>query len=424
MTSTSPFTWGDTAPAGDVTEPIDAQKAAGYKKGQPDPHDEYNWLLQQLGRLTRASGGFESLQDAVEGLDAGDTGIVSETDLDGVPGQVDQERTMGWVPASIDVTGKSIVLADGGTTAIAVERDTITTAITSYALLLAGNIRRIISDGIHTAIIYGINVQLFNHDTGASVWTYTCGGGFTPNDVAMDANLVYVVSSIPDAAGHYLLALDRTTGAKVWGYNHGSLLFTVATDGEQVYVAGASGTGLNTVRALGTIGAGAGVVGWSTLAATVPALTGYGVLVCDRRRVYVASGTTVYSLSRFDGSLLRSVNVSPVAGDTVRCLAIDQSWLYVSMNSSGGADARRCWAHDKETLDRVWVHLKITGATTHLPQFIASDGCRLFVASNPLGSGGANVLKVIRGNRAAVWERVDPSVVANLPYHQMMIPEE
>lgn len=422
MADTNPFDWADAPIASsDVTEPIDSQQSAGWQKGQAHPHNDENWLIRELGKLTRAAGGYDTLDGAADAMSDGDTGIVDEDDLDKQRGTVAQERTLGWTPTTLDVTGKSVVIADNANNAIAVDRTNITSAVTSYSPTLAGAIRRIISDGVDTVLIYGNNIELYDHDTGGAIrsWVSTPGGGFAPNDVAMDDTYIYVVSSVPDGVGDYVLAINRTTGAKAWGYNHGAALHSVCCDGHQVYVGGQSGAGANSLRALA---ASSGTLAWSVLAATVTAFTGHGKMATDGQRVYVGSGGTLYVLSRFDGASLRTVLVA--VADTIGVVSLDQTWVWVNLIDSGGADARRLYVYDKKNLDRVFDHTKITGVTLHLPNWHASDGCKMYVASNPLGSGGTNFLRCYRGNRARVWMRVDPSSDPYLPTRQLMIPEE
>lgn len=77
-------TWAEGAAVGDVDPPSPALRNAGYLFGAPLPHDEFNAIIQRIGKhidaLNRTAGGFANITAAGEFLADGESAVVDSYD--------------------------------------------------------------------------------------------------------------------------------------------------------------------------------------------------------------------------------------------------------------------------------------------------------------------------------------------------------
>lgn len=423
----SPFDWGTNAVAIGApyapARPTDTQIAQGYPSGEPVPAEEFNWFLYMIGRglLPR----FETLEDAVAGMTDGSSAaieqacLVDESDLTSAPGTAHTTTDTGQNVNSVAVTGKSVVIMhDLSNGVISRERDT-TTAVATYTKTNAGNNSRVCSNGEYVALAYGNFVELFDHDTGVSQWVYDNGAAVS--DICMDGTHVYLVGQ---AAGAQAKALTLAAAAVTWSYDHNANLASVCTNGRQVFVAGAaSGHGsAATLRAIiaadGTDAANEGGNGVDATGGswdlTPNAITGNEQIATDGRCLYVIdSGAAAHLTVRgcADGVTLTSRNISGLA--TERSISVDQDLVAVAWIDGAGNDIVTTFR--KFDLSMVW-NWQPAASTINS---VATDGCAVFAGIDT--GGGSSLIRIYRGNRAAVWRRVTPGD-DYLPMRQLIIP--
>lgn len=81
MATYDPFDYASGATGSDApARPSDAEIAQGLAAGQTLTSALWNWALAYLGRLSRGAQAFATLEDAVDNLAAGESGIVHEDD--------------------------------------------------------------------------------------------------------------------------------------------------------------------------------------------------------------------------------------------------------------------------------------------------------------------------------------------------------
>ena len=422
----SPFDWGAAATAtGEPhapARPTDSQIAQGYPSGQPVPAEEFNWLAYMIGQglLPR----FETLEEAVEGMsDSAGAAIeqaclVDEHDMDQAPGTAHTTTDTSDDVDSVAVTAKSIILMhDGAGTIVSRERDT-TTAVATYTKTNVGNNFKVCSNGEYVALAYGAFVELFDHDTGVSQWVHN--NVSTVNDICMDGTHVYVAGQL---AANQVKALTIAAGALTWSYDHNANLFSIATNGRQVFVAGtASGHGsAATMRALdaatGNDAANEGGTALDTTGAAwdlAPnAIAANERLACDGRYLYaIDSGAAAHLTVRgcADGVTLTSRNIAGLANE--HSIAVDQDLVLVAYDAAG---VNIVGAFNKSDLSMTWNWQPAAGAINS----VATDGTAVFTGYDT--GGGSSIARIYRGNRPGVWRRVDPGD-DYLPMRQLIVP--
>jgi hypothetical protein len=392
------------------------------------PAEEFNWLAYMIGKglLPR----FDTLEGAVAGMSdsAGDAieqaCLVDEHDLDQAPGTAHTTTDTAANVTSVAVTGKSVVIMHTGVLGSITSRarDIVATAVTYTKTMPASANARVASNGQYVALAYGNYVELFDHDTGVSQWVYNHGA--LVQDVCMDGTRVYAVGLLGTGLD-MAVGLAIVGGAKTWGYRHGaaSTLYSVATNGRQVFVAGTAssyGTAA-TMRAItaaaGNDAANEGGTALDTTGAawdlTPNAIGSSERLATDGRCLYVIdSGAAAHLTVRgcADGVTLTSRNIAGLT--TERSISVDQDLVAVAWTNALGQDIVS--AFRVSDLARVWNWQPAAGALAT----VATDGCAVFAGYT---SVGASLTRIYRGNRAGIWRRVDPSN-SYLPMRQLITP--
>lgn len=387
---------------GNRTEPTSGQKTAGWDFDQAPGAEEVNWMWWAFSAwiafFATTAQSFPTLEELIDGLTAGDTGILHEDDAGTQPGAqvVSVVPTVTGTP-SLTVTGTKVILGAGSTSAVAVDRDDLVSNPITYTLTNSAAITGVATNGTHVAVAHSRYVELFTL-AGASVWVYDYGVGNVINDVAMDATHVYIAGILLNSE---LLALSVGAGAVVWTYDHNAQLTGVTTDGARVYVGGvasghASGANLRAVVASNGFDAtGEGGLGtdalnaWDVVLGSVPSARG---AVTDGRSLWVVYGTTVERRGAGDGTSMATASVAVSASQ----IAVDHEYLLVS----DGSVTPSVTAFDRQTLGVVY--LSQTAAIA--PGAIATDGAAWYAYY----ASGTTLRRFARGNRPGIWARADP----------------
>ena len=152
-------------------------------------------------------------------------------------------------------------------------------------------------------------------------------------------------------------------------------------------------------------------------AVATPAPSGKKIAT-DGRSLWVAHDIANRILERFntgDGASRESTTIpSPVSYEAQEVNA-DQKHLYVAMGDPGGLDGG-IYRYTRENL---------TYSTRSVGAFrfrtVVSDGSIVYAGTDDTNSG----YSLYRGNRAALWRKVDPTAVAfAAPFCQLAIPTE
>lgn len=237
--------FAESAAPGDVSDPAGV-RAGGYPFEAPVPYEEFNYLFRALGRwvdnLKGGSAVYASYAEFLAEAAVGDTGIINEFDpTDTTPpigvvvtntGDFEHVETDGefwFVSASFAFQRRDL--------------ETFTDVLTYTPTLSVTTRKGIKSNGSFVAVAYDDKVELFNRDTGASVWTHTYAGS-SVSDIAIDDDYVHLVGNSVTASYRALNIADGTTATTV---AHDATLNAVTTDGRYAYAGGnAAGGGGDT----------------------------------------------------------------------------------------------------------------------------------------------------------------------------------
>jgi len=417
-----------------VTKPSDTFLGHGYAPDEPLAAEHLNWYLQAMAQwLASLSGGlvFPTPEAAIAALIDSQTSlptyvpcIIDEYDADQRPGSVKTSVIPVGVALSVDVSGRSVVwCVSGSAVALAKERD-LTTAVATYNLAGAAVITsesRVITDGIYTLVSYDTFVDCFGHDSGTLLWTYDHGAAVY--DIAMDGTRVYIVGELGTANKH-ARGVTLATGVQAWAYRHsagaGDALYSVATNGRQVFVAGedssyASGATLRALEAstgndaTNEGGTAADTTGMAWNDVQVSQIVRGKCLATDGRSLFLGyADTAARELEKRgcdDGTIVASVELA----DSCTSVAVDQRYVFTS------DDADHVIAFEKD-LTRAWQYI---GAETGAKQ-VVSDGSAVFM-TDFTGLAGL-VKRLYRGNTAETWRRVN-TAHNHLPFRQLIIPQ-
>lgn len=426
MSIDTPFTWGASATAGGAAHaparPTDSQISWGYPEGQPVPAEEFNWLAYMIGRGFTPR--FTTLQAAVAGM-TDDTGAASESvctvdesDFASAPlAQVAAVALAGVVSLAVAGDGVVYLRSNGGALECRKLSRDLTTTLATYTLAVAAVAgARVVTDGARVVVYNNLTTRCFDAVAGGSaLWSYASVAAV--NDLAIDSERVYLAS----AAGG-VIALNRTTGAVVYAYPHGGVVWSVATDGLRLFLAGAASVNPSgaTLRAIvaatgadaaneGLLGADATGTAWDYAG---NAVTQGGLLATDGRVLYEVTTVGPNFIVELHEP---SRGTAPLASDShagvaVVSLALDQDWAYFCGDTFGSVVA-----YGKRDLNpRQW---SIQAAFATAVAFV-SDGCATFAAD------AAGIKRYARSNRARIWRRINPSTSRYAPYRWLLIPEE
>ena len=436
-----PFNWGAIATSlgqsHAPSRPGDAVIGNGYPDGFPLPADQFNWVAYMVGLAWARVHAYATLEDAVDGMTVGDMAWVDEHDLHQEPGGTHTGVVLAGTHISVDCTGDSVVHAKSTApqTVYVKSRDLVTT-IATITPSNAGTLVRAVSDGVIVVAIYGTWVEAFNHNTGASIWSFNHGANLL--DVAIDATNAYIVGVA--AGGFELHAIALTSvgaAAPTWSYNHNGTLASVATNGRQVFVAGAASghASLANARAIrasdgadlaneGGLGAAGTRSVWDKVLiqsiGTGQRIATDGDIVVYGFSTGVAHQVEVRGCATGDDLSADLSKIKALAGTySVASVAIDQDRIYIATDDGGVPSEGYVRAYDKRTLADHWTWNDPDGVANNLCRSVCSDGTAVFATKYEAGD---TMARIYRGNRPGPWRRVTPSTQPYLPMRQQIIP--
>lgn len=444
--------WAVGAPVGNVIEPAASRKTSGWRPDGLDvpPAQTQNWVdyVNHLWNehFAGSSAHYDKIEDAIDGvvstsraLVVGETCILDEDDTDNVPGSWERRSGMptntGDV-VSVDVGGNVVVYTSdnvnaAGVAAWACIREFSGSAIQTYSKTNVGDPKRVITDGVYVAMCYDVYVECWTID-GTQQWVYDHGG--IVHDIAMDATHVYICgaeSTAGPADNEFARALTLAAGAVTWSYQHsaaasGDILFSIATDGNRVYLSGTASTfaGNYTMRAIradngydannqGGTGQDLDNRSWD-LATTPGVIT--GLLATDGRRLFAgfAGGNPRLVLGCADGATIHSI----ASAQPISSVAVDQDNAYfVEINGT----ISTVFVYSKADMSMIWKAQHDIGGTPQIIYAVASDGAAVFAGLEIVGGGLEALGRLYRGNRPEVWKRVDASN-DNRVMRQLLVP--
>lgn len=434
MAKPEEINWANGGTGSQLTPaPSDTKRLAGWAPFEPPPASfvNYFWnLIQRWFEHLNGAGTQTDLSQAISDLTDGGaaierTFILDEKDTDQRFGTTNVSITTTNNPAVVAVTGKSVLYSEGNAAdpGESISRDLVT-PIATYTKTggLTMVARRIISDGVVVAMCYNTFVELFDHDTGATIWLYDHAAAV--NDIAMDGTHIYLVGAAGTGTHHARALVIASGGPTVtWSYDHGAELFSVATNGRQVFVAGAASihASLATMRSLeattgndllneGGTAADTTLSAWDIIQ-PVP-VDGPAKLATDGRSVWVGlpAGAAV-DVERRWASAGGAVAETAVLTATVTSLTVDQKYLMVSAGIA-------VFAVEKQSLATFWLWKQTNSLAV---SGVATDGGAVFAVS--ADAAGVALARIWRGNTPGLWRRVDIGD-DYLPYRQLAIPTE
>jgi hypothetical protein len=247
----------------------------------------------------------------------------------------------------------------------------------------------------------------------------------------MDGTRIYLVGEAGSGT-HHARGVTLSTGAVAWSYQHtatgGDELWSVATNGKQVFVAGdvssySSGASLRALYASnGYDEANEGGTGADTTGSAWDLSPGWEVtanqcLATDGRCLFVGYASGAVRQLEVRGCADGTVTASLSFAGSVVAVAVDQDHVLVANSAS----PYKIWAYDKQTLAPVWSFLN-SAAGAPAPEAVASDGCAVFCGFTHTVLS-RTLTRLYRGNRPGLWRRVDPDEDF-LPYRQQIIPHQ
>jgi hypothetical protein len=448
-----------------VIEPPTSKQEAGWLFKDPPPFQLVNWMWRQLTRWAQhvADTGSRFIDPEVAfgaslpgqaapmapGLDydeqfgyvEGGTCLIegtlgnkrdgfSSALWSGIPGNNEIEATIGTgdngPQAILVATGRSVIAVQkiagpavdedpaNQYRVVRLSRDLSTVVRTYYTGAPGEHIHAMISDGVEVCFAVNSAVKLYDHDTGALLWSATVPGtGQIVKGLAWDADRVWAVSA---NAGAELHKITRSTGGGTWNYNHGGALWSIAQYGTRLFVAGAasshaSGANFRCVEAVNGFDAtnegGRGVdtnhVCAFDLVLPTPVIQGRRSMVTDGCALWTAQGSTLNRRDLLSGVVTtsRDLNATLATGN-IKQLDYDQDYIYAmttaAPNIGGRAIGASVIALTPATLSTAWGwNAWPLGAMA-----IGSDCHALFVSS------GSAFRRVYRGTTTQLWKRIWP----------------
>lgn len=412
-----------SAPSGGsvVTEPPTSKQLQGWLDFERPPSAYLNWAWNRFAawvqHFAASSSVFPTMEDAINApntapLVVGDSCWVDEAD-GGFPGEeviadLFNGATMGFKISACGAFVAAAVEDGGGNLEINLANRDGSGVFLKFAPTSVGtlaSVRRILTDGVSVLVAYTVTagavqtVESFDAATGASNWVSTPLTGGVINDIGWNQIHVYVVGS---NNGRELVAVDRTTGATVYAYDHSGVavagLRSVAANGQLVFVAGAASghASLATLRGIlaltGADAAGEGGLGIDANAWDQAPTIGIfnGTLVTDGRTLYVTEGGGVRATGTANGVAVGDVFPAP----TGNSLSVDQDYVFV--DDIG---------YDKGTRAAVW--------TGFAP--VVTDGTAVFSGRR----------RIARGNYGPQrFKLIDPATASRVVMRQVLVPTD
>ena len=391
-----------------------AMMDAGFQIGQTLTAGQLNSYL----RYALASNlPYTDIQTAYESADVGGVTQVYENDTAYRPGDyIDSYQSSATAWNVIAATSTGIVVANSAGTALYfyARGDLDGAATVTYTLTNAGTIRAVTIYQNVVAAVYGNYVEWWNLTTGASLFSYNHGGVLY--DVQVNGN--YIVCCGAAGTGTFEgRLLNRTTGALLDSVNAGAAtLYCCAIYGLSVFFAGSIAAGAN-IAAYQI--SGSTLVANPRWAAAVTIGTTIYEMRTDGRHLYIldySPNLFVRCVSMADGSVVTAFDTALVSASTDMHLAVDQGGVYVAVYDPPGTDSY-LYRLALVTLSSVW--------TAPLPPAtiagVATDGCRIWAINSVAGTVD-RVWTYARGNVPQRFVKVDTSTVAYLRFPWLMQP--
>ena len=420
--------WASTPSGGAaVVEPPSGLQIRGWIPFQKPPAAFINWGWNRFSTWVAHFGSTASSFPTLEGaanapatapLVVGDSCLINEPDgvLPGVVTVVGMDAILGG-GADRAAGGDGVLYggAFGGVGRVRLNERDGSALIREYTLTNASTgVDTVLYDGVDVVAAYtdGITLTLecWDAKTGVSKWVVTPVVGVTViNDLAWDATQIYLVSNLVNAQ---LKAIDRTTGATNYTYDHGVGgigLRSVATNGFLVFVQGNPSTLPSGATLRGIVASngfdftGEGGLGTDAIFAwdvvEVSASVTDSTIATDGRTLYTASGIAPAVLE-LRGCADGVAEITRTLSAQANVVAVDQDQVYIVDTGSV------LLAYTKTSLVQAW---KQTSVTSN----VITDGSALFAGNDRLA----------RGNRPPyIFRRVDPSVETQLPLRQLLVP--
>jgi hypothetical protein len=452
MATFDPFDYASSATGSDTpARPSDSEIATGLQAGQTLTSALWNWALAYIGRLSRGAQAFSTLEDAVDELAAGESGIVHEDDggtaqPGGIKSQI-KPFVLSTEPSQHNVVA---IDTDGRNVAFATARPGSTPKVYLYArgdLTLGGtallaltpsttdSVGAVLYDGTYLVAAYGAVIRCYDASDGSVLWTYTHAGPVF--DLAMDGTHVYFAGQDASSIAAGAIALtDSGTASAVWTYNHGADLNAVCTDGSRVFVGGAIGTGNVTLRSLAAAtGATTGPGTWALGTAGNPVAQGLrtdGKILIQGNSM--ADGVATLEVRGCDrGQVIASrqhLTLDAASAIDPTSVALDDQYVYVSQSNASSSNTGGVNVYRRDLTPALAAAAFDDGAggtgNTIGAIQVVSDGQSMFAAHN-IGSATSTDGKVIltRFYRPGAGRRfLRVAATADyLPARQRIIPE-
>lgn len=425
-TDTPDWASSPTAPAV-VVEPPTPLQTKGWDPFDTPPSGNVNWAWNRFAiwvqHFAGASSVFTSMEAAVNApatapFVIGDTCLVDEAD-GGLPGAVVTTLFPGVV-TEISACGAFVAgAADDGGGDLEIQianRDGsgLIKTLVPTSVGVFSSIKRMRTDGVDVIFTYIVTtgsvqtVESINIATGLSNWAVAPLVGGAIEDIAWNQDHVFVASS--DAA-RQLVALNRSTGATVYAYDHGANLRSVEAGGLLVFVSGLAGTGAFTTRGVlsltGADATGSGGLGTSAFAWEIVQVGAIGTstrrMATDSKTLFAGEGalgtTVVQRYSIADGVAI--TGTIPPGSDIIR-LAVDQDYLYISNTGIGAA-------FDKNSGAKIW-NSALTGG-----RIMVADGTAAFESDSRLARGNFGPIR---------FKRINPATATHVAMRQLLVPTD
>lgn len=421
--------WASGAAAQDIADPGIALEESGYAFQQLVPNDELNYILRSL---SKRSPYFGSITELAQTLEAGLAGMVNAYD----PAKriADEE----WV-----VTGSAIpdsAAFDGRYFWVAGANLSEANKIGCYDPVTGELVTSVGTDGwisppSETTAMFSDGVALFVACDDDTLYKYNAvdgsayGGSWVDYDHGAAIESIYSEGSdgyvfIAGATGtgtYTHRALSWTTGTPAWSQNHGASVFSIISDGESVWIGGNVGTGTYTDRHLTR---STGVVATSyDHGATVYAHA------FDENNVFVGgvSGSGGYSVRSHQKGAYGTVDWNIGAPGDVRALVWDGLRLWVGSSEDGTGETLHAYdvtsSTSSATLIREVLHGACSGAAEGC-RYLFTDGVRVYSATNEVGTPTDKIFCHYIPKRAALFQRFAGSERYRFPWHHLISPAD
>lgn len=356
---------------------------------------------------------YVSVSSLIGSLPTAGFGIVAHSDA-GFPWDEIAGTDTGADVLDLDGDGEYVVeISEGGSVA-SLRNKTTHAVIQTYtpSNALGAGLQAVAMNGEFVALAYGAYIELFNRNTGASVWDYDTLT--TPTDLAMDGVRVYYCA-VGAAA---VRALNISGGGSAWTFSHGVTLQSIETDGSRVYLAGDPATGSGTTAtdtAVFALRATTGALLWENdLGATT---------WVDLQHALATDGLELFVVDR-DGDVHRLMADNGTTEETLTTAAVsvsvDRDFIYIGLTFAVDVVPRRYGLGGLDNAFRVGPVLQNRCVTY-------SDGETLFIGEDQNPSDSDHSLKSIRRqNRDRLWRRVIAGTLpsAHWPFQQLAFPTD